>query len=519
MDDQIDNLYGGGAYSDGAGAYDDAAGSAFGAAYGDGAGAGARRSASGNSGAQRPAAAGARRAGASSPASAGDLAGGGYASSDAGAAAGQGSGAHGAAQPSAYRPLVNAPQQKQQSQAQQQTPSHAADGARQHERRHERPRAASSSQGDPYAYRQAPDLARSEEIIRVRKKRKKHTVRKALLTTLVALLCVVGVLGGAAAWYIHTLNENMALDDEDLTALEAVLSVSDDEEDDEAFYILVLGSDAREEDEASRSDVILLTRVDPAEGTITLVSIPRDTKVELDEHGTQKINAAYAYDGAAGAVSAVSEFAGVEISHYAEIHFEELEELVDMLGGVWVDVPVSNTQTGSSNTGVEILEGEQLMDGETALAFARERYGYLAGDFQRTENQRILATAIINAVLDTSAVSLPSTISQLAACVGTDYDVADIVALAQAFQDVEDFTVYSAMTPSSTQTIDGVSYVITDYSAWSAMMQLVEEGQDPNDYENLLTYDSDDDEEDADASDSDDDDDDATASDSEDATD
>ena len=135
------------------------------------------------------------------------------------------------------------------------------------------------------------------------------------------------------------------------------------------------------------------------------VSIPRDTMVELPGHGRQKINAAYAFDGAAGAVDAVSKFAGVPITHYAEIHFQELETLVDTLGGVWVNVPVTNDETGSSNTGKRIEAGEQLLNGEQALAFARERYGYTRGDFQRADNQRILAQAIVKKVLDVSPVS------------------------------------------------------------------------------------------------------------------
>ncbi|MBM6893272.1 LCP family protein, partial [Enorma massiliensis] len=99
------------------------------------------------------------------------------------------------------------------------------------------------------------------------------------------------------------------------------------------FYVLILGSDARESDSGSRSDVIMLARVDPGAGSVSLVSIPRDTMVTING-STQKINAAYAHGGSAMAVRAVSEFAGVPISHFVSVHFEELEEIVDMLGGV-----------------------------------------------------------------------------------------------------------------------------------------------------------------------------------------
>ena len=326
--------------------------------------------------------------------------------------------------------------------------------------------------------RPVPDLTKTEDIIRVRKK---HTARKAVLITLAAIVCVFGLVGGAAALYLNSLNQALSFDDKgEADDLKAALQPVAGDAKEQPFYLLVLGSDAREGDTASRSDVIILTRIDPADGKVTMVSIPRDTMIDLEGHGRQKINAAYAYGGAAGAVKAVSKFSGVPISHYAEIHFEELESLVDSLGGVWVDVPVTNDETGSSNTGTRIEAGEQLLDGQTALAFARERYGYLRGDFQRADNQRILAEAIVKKVLGVSPLDLPGTVQQLASCVSTDYGLADIVGLAQTFQAADALTFYSALVPSSTMTIDEVSYVVTEYPGWTEMMQRVDAGEDPN---------------------------------------
>lgn len=324
----------------------------------------------------------------------------------------------------------------------------------------------------------APAPTADQELIRVKKKRKKSSrAKKVVIGVLIALVLVMAAAAVALGLYVSSVNKAMSFEEqEQLDRLQDALAA---QEEDEPFYMLLLGSDAREGDTASRSDVIILTRVDAATGTVTMVSVPRDTMVELEGHGRQKINAAYAFDGAAGAVKAVSDFAGVPISHYAEIHFDELESLVDQLGGVWVDVPVTNDQTGSSNTGITLNAGEQLLNGEQALAFARERYGYLRGDFQRADNQRILAEAIMKQVLELPALELPSTIQSLAQCISTDLSVSDIVQLAMKFQQ-SGLTVYSGMAPSSTATIDGVSYVITDYAAWAQMMELVDAGLDPN---------------------------------------
>ena len=249
---------------------------------------------------------------------------------------------------------------------------------------------------------------------------------------------------------------------------------------------MLLGSDARDADTASRSDTMILVRVDANVGKATLVSIPRDTKVEIEGHGTQKINAAYAFGGPAGAVKAVENLAGVDISHYAEIHFNELEAVVDQLGGIWVDIPISNNQTGASNTGVELNAGMQRLNGEQALAFARERYGYNEGDFQRAENQRILVQALADTILSLPPTELPGTIQSLASCVSTDYDLNELIELSQTFRSAEHYYFYSCMVPSTTQTIDGVSYTITLEDEWKNMMQMVDTGQDPS-KANVLT--------------------------------
>lgn len=292
----------------------------------------------------------------------------------------------------------------------------------------------------------------------------------------VVIVVLVAGVGIAGALWLNSVSGSMSMDESEKQELSNVLSESSAEE---PYYALLLGSDAREGDTASRSDTMILARIDANKGRVTLVSIPRDTKVEIEGHGTQKINAAYAFGGASGAVEAVSEMAGVPISHYVEIHFDELEKVVDDLGGIWVDVPVSNNQTGASES-ISIRAGEQLMDGETALAFARERYGYLEGDFQRAENQRLVVQGIVNKIMALPPTDLPGTIQSLASSVSTDYELGDLVTLAQQFQKAYPYiSIYSCMTPSTTKTINGVSYTITLEDEWKDMMELVDAGQDP----------------------------------------
>lgn len=342
---------------------------------------------------------------------------------------------------------------------------------------------AFSSSRTGHASSQSSSLA-DPDLVRVRKKRKKHGKAKKVLLIVLAVIVVLCVaVGAAAALYMNSISDSMKMDSEQQSELDTVLSESTAQE---PYYVLLLGSDARENDTASRSDTIILARIDANVGKATLVSIPRDTKVEIEGHGTQKINAAYAFGGPAGAVEAVEKMSGVEISHYAEIHFDELEKAVDQLGGIWVDIPESNDQTGASNTGVELNAGMQRLNGEQALAFARERYGYNEGDFQRAENQRIIVQAIADTILSLPPTELPGAVQSLANCISTDYSLDELVNLAQTFQQAEHYYFYSAMVPSTTKTIDGVSYTITLEDEWADMMQMVDTGQDPS-KANVLT--------------------------------
>lgn len=331
--------------------------------------------------------------------------------------------------------------------------------------------AASMPVGDALDMRSAYE----EELVRV--KRKKHKGLKRLGIALAVIAVLVAGCGIALATWINSLNASMGFADrEEEEELRRALLPESELDDGSAFYILLLGSDAREGDTASRSDVTMLARVDPENAAVDLISIPRDTMVTI-EGSTQKINAAYAFGGASGAVEAVSEFAGVPISHYAEIHFDELEEVVDQLGGVWVDVPESFS---AGNGGMSFTEGEQLLSGEEALAYARERYNVSGGDFGRAQAQRQIVEAIIRQVIAAPATELPGLIGKLANSVTTDYSVPDLVTLAQQFIG-RDLTLYSAAVPSYAYNADGVSYVGTMFDEWRAMMQRVDAGLDPND--------------------------------------
>lgn len=143
----------------------------------------------------------------------------------------------------------------------------------------------------------------------------------------------------------------------------------------------------------------------PESGPSALISLPRDTYVEVPGYGPSKLNAAFSWGGAPLLVQTVEGLTGLAVDHYAEIGFAGLEGVVDALGGVELCLddsvltfPVEDTYSGLSWP----EPGCRIADGPTALAFARMRYSDPTGDIGRGQRQRQVISAI------TSAAATPS---------------------------------------------------------------------------------------------------------------
>jgi LCP family protein required for cell wall assembly len=186
--------------------------------------------------------------------------------------------------------------------------------------------------------------------------------------------------------------------------------------------ILILGSDARpagsKEPGAnpggpSRSDTILLWRV--GGGHAARLSIPRDTIVEIPGHGRQKINAAYAFGGAALSIETIEQYLGIPINHLIEVDFANFPKLVDALGGVDVKTGrvCSRINGGQRNGGVtlNLPPGENHLDGRQALALARTRKNACnpsEDDLTRAKRQQQILSAMKGRLFSpTTFVRLP----------------------------------------------------------------------------------------------------------------
>lgn len=308
-----------------------------------------------------------------------------------------------------------------------------------------------------------------------RKRRRGRTIRRVILVTVLSLLACVGTAAGLWLNRVVSSINNGEIITDNLLATLVDSNVTQD-----PFYMLLLGTDGRPGEEAYRADSIILARIDPTEKQVTLISIPRDTKIEYNG-STMKINAAHSYDGAEGMVKAVNELCGVEIAHYAEINFEGMQQLIDAVGGI--DINATDGVDDPDHLDITIEPGWQHMDGATALTYARARYQYTDGDYTRMRHQRQVLSALANKILnELDVTNVVSIVDSLSGMVVTDLGVQDIVSLVNAMRGMNTDEIWSANLPSwagEDTYIDGQSYVFVYEDDLEEMMARVDAGEDP----------------------------------------
>lgn len=242
------------------------------------------------------------------------------------------------------------------------------------------------------------------------KYKKKEKQKQWIKRILVSLLIFFGFLAGTAVGYYGSRAAQF-LDSINQNAPEDLLDTS--EQDLELanlrpFSILILGLD--EEDGVSRTDSIMVATINPDEGSTKLISIPRDTLIEMPGTGQQeKINAVYARSSGnvAPLIGVVEDYLDIPISFYASLDFEGLIELVDAVGGVQVNSDLDFTVQDSEENmdAIEISEGPQQLDGEHALGYARMRKQDPRGDWGRQERQREVIAALIDELISLNSIA------------------------------------------------------------------------------------------------------------------
>ena len=232
----------------------------------------------------------------------------------------------------------------------------------------------------------------------------------------------------------------------------------------ERVNIMLMGVDERNKD-VGRSDTLMVASLDSEQDTVSLLSIPRDTRVKIKRHGYDKINAAYAYGGEELSQSTVESLLGIDINHYVIVNTHSFVDLIDALGGIDIEVEdrmqYEDPWDDDGGLVIDLKPGMQHMDGKTAVTYVR--YRDAEGDAGRVRRQQRFMRACLDKLTDPSIVmKLPDVLNEARKVVKTDLSIGEMIEIAQTLKiaDESEDGLKTGIVPGRWLYINGVSYLV-----------------------------------------------------------
>ena len=273
------------------------------------------------------------------------------------------------------------------------------------------------------------------------------------------LLCTLFVAGAVAYWvadsfgYLDKAKQAMGLSPKKIN-------------------ILVLGIDQRRND-IGRSNVTCVVTVDTGTKDVSMLWVPRDSRVKIPGHGWNKIGHAYAYEGPKLSEKTVEELLGIRIDYYLTVNMAGFSKVIDAVGGVDINVekrmyyydPYDEGEVADNNGLIDLKPGMQHMDGNTALQYVRFRHDEM-GDIGRIERQQKFSKAFLAQVASPGVITrIPSIISEGNAAVKTDMPLSQMLSLGKIINDAYKRGLDTETVPGKPVFIDNISYWLPDIVA------------------------------------------------------
>ena len=224
--------------------------------------------------------------------------------------------------------------------------------------------------------------------------------------------------------------------------------------------IMLLGVDARtQEGDPGRSDTLLIMMIDTLTREVSLVSVPRDTRVRIRGLGWEKINHAFAAGGVALTQQTTENFLGIPVNYYAKADLESFGRVVDAMGGVIIDVEEQMQYEDTwDHFVIDLKPGLQRLDGRTALQYVR--YRDEEGDIGRVRRQQKFIKAVLAEMSTvTGVMKLPAIIREVSAALDTNMPLSIMLGLAHQLKD-------ALSTGLKVHTVEGLPYYINEISYW-----------------------------------------------------
>ena len=285
--------------------------------------------------------------------------------------------------------------------------------------------------------------------MRIRRRRRRDYTRLIILIGVVFML-----VAGVVAARLMT-SEEIA---DDITVQSGIQRPED------YMHIMVMGVDRRSDD-VGRSDTLMTVTINKSQGKAEILSLPRDTRVAIEDNGYDKINHAYAYGGSSLTRKTVESLLGVPMDYYILIDVKAFERIIDAMDGVDIDVEkrMYYEDPWDDNGGlvIDLYPGMQHMDGEKAIQYVRYRDG--EGDIGRISRQQHFMKAVMEKMLSPSILpKLPQLMEEVRSAVETDMPLTEMVSLAQLLPTIREQGMESTMVPGTPAFLEDISYWLPD---------------------------------------------------------
>ena len=244
------------------------------------------------------------------------------------------------------------------------------------------------------------------------------------------------------------------------------------------FSILLMGvEDYSTGGKHGRTDTLILLTIDPQKETAKMVSIPRDTRVEIVGRNTMdKINHAHAFGGPDMTINTVENFLDIPIDYYAKVNFEGFKGVINEIGGVTVDVPFDFWEYSDevNRKKIKFTEGLMELDGEKALAYVRMRR--FDSDFGRSDRQRQVIDAALDKTLSvTGLFKLDEIAEHLSNNIETNLTATELFSLQKKFTKLNSSDIQNLKFTGQDARIDGVYYFEPDEENVSKIKQVLKQ--------------------------------------------
>lgn len=252
-------------------------------------------------------------------------------------------------------------------------------------------------------------------------KSEKGGILKVLGVLLIIILILLGLALGIGYAFISDKLSNVNYVDIDEANIELNSGVEQELKD--YRNIAIFGLDSRDNSFSnSRSDCIIIVSINKKTNDVKLTSVYRDTYVDIEGHGLDKITHAYAYGGPELAINTLNKNLDLNITEFVTVNFDTVETIVDSIGGITLTITDSEaSQIGFSSGGTYTLDGKE------ALAYSRIRK--IDSDYQRTERMRTVLEAVFNKVKKQELSEISNFVDMVLPHISTNMSTNSIISL------------------------------------------------------------------------------------------